>query len=99
MGSFVVFLKRVKKARRFHVNNEKTSSYKKRFSPTRNVANNKISVVFRYSQVEKSTGSFGEIINVGLKKNNTRIMCELSSPISVHQPQHEAHFHQPCKGS
>lgn len=68
VGSFVVFVKRVKKDRRFHVNKEKTSSslMKSLFTPAGNVANNKITM-FRYdSLVEKSSGIFGEIINVGL---------------------------------
>ena len=66
MGSFVVFVKRVKQTRRFRVYNEDTRSYENRFAPAENVANNKISVMFRYSLVEKSTGIFGGIINVGL---------------------------------
>ena len=66
MGPFVFFVKRVKQTRRFHVYNEVTRSYENRFTPAENVANNKVSVMFRYSLVEKSTGIFGEIINVGL---------------------------------
>jgi len=46
VGSFVVFVKRVKKGRRFHVNKEKTSSslMKSLFTPAGNVANNKITM-------------------------------------------------------
>jgi len=65
VGSFVVFVKGVKQARRFHVNNENTTSYENRFTSAGNAADGKISVMFEYNLEEKSTWIFGGIINVG----------------------------------